>query len=225
MKNTIVLLALIVIVLIGGISLNKYKQERVKNGQPNQDALGQMSADLGMQGSSSTSTADQFIPPQAIPDLDTLRANGSSFSDANGLYSFWYPNDYQLDTSDPAHPRVYKQGPTQTGQTEMYDGALVVFETADLQGQTMEQFLDQRVTQVTSDGTGEITSPKRAVTHNGYPGFTFRNRALSESTTLIIQKDATSNQALLLSYLVSDPDEIGFQTEVNGILSTIELHQ
>src|SRR5690348_14082570 len=90
------------------------------------------------------------------PTTDTLRVGGSSYSDPAGLYTLLYPNDFTLDTSDPAHPRVFKRGPSQRPQSEMSDGALVVFESNDLQGKTLEQLVDERIQALKSNGSSEV---------------------------------------------------------------------
>jgi hypothetical protein len=121
------------------------------------------------------------------------------------------------------HPRIYKTGATQKGQTELYDGVLLVFEVVDLQGSTLEKWLDTHIQESTADGTLQVTQPKKAVTLNGQPGFVYSTRGLGESTNYIIQKNAQSPQALSITMLVADPENIDFQAEVAAILANISL--
>ena len=92
---------------------------------------------------------------ESIPTVaaDGLKIGGSSYGDDNGLYSFLYPSEYTIDESDTKHIRIYKTGPTQTGQTEMYDGVIVVFEVLELGGQSLSDWVDENITSITSDGT------------------------------------------------------------------------
>lgn len=157
------------------------------------------------------------------PLQDALRAGGSSFMDPSGIFTALYPSDYILDTSDPKHPRIYKTGPTQTGQTEMYDGAIVIFEPVELGTMSLEKWVDDRIKSSTQDGTTSIIEPKETIQMNGYPGFRYTARGLGESQNMILQKDASSKNAIVITQLVADPGNVGFQQEVDAIISSIEL--
>lgn len=161
--------------------------------------------------------------PQTQEDTDALLAGGSSFLDPNGVFTILYPNDYKLDTTDPKHPRIYKQGATQRGQTEMYDGTLIVLETIDLGGQTLSQWVDTQMKNATADGTSEVVKAKTATTFNDYPGFIYTLRGLGTSDYLVIQKDTNSDNAVVITTLVADPEAKGYQKEVDATLATIEL--
>lgn len=165
------------------------------------------------------------IEQQVQPTSDTsaLRAGGSSYLDSEGIYNFLYPPDYKLDTSDEVHIRIYKAGATQTGQTEMYDGVLVVFETINRGNQTLEQWVDNNIKNSTADGTLKIINPKKATTINGYPGFTYRTQGLGEAEYYVFAKDDSSKNALVITTAVNDPKNVGFENEVKTILSTVEL--
>lgn len=168
-------------------------------------------------------TTEQFIT--GSPDTNALLMGGSSYTHPQGLYTFLYPNDYVLDTQDSQYIRVYKQGATQRGQTEMYDGVIVVFETIDLQGKSLEEVVDERIVAATADGTSEIVQPKKPTTLNTYSGFTYEIRGLGTSTHLILQKHALSTEAVDVTFLVADPEQVGYQDEVDAILSTLELRE
>jgi hypothetical protein len=166
-------------------------------------------------------TPEQFITSE--PDLSTLRAGGSSYLDPQGLYNVLYPGDWALDTQDAAHIRVYKSGPSARPQSEISDGALVVFETVDLQGKSLEAFVDARIQEATGNGMSEMTETKRAVMLNNYPGFTYKMRGLGESTYLLVHRTPQSNQAISITYMVVGPQAAKYQQEVDGILSSVEL--
>lgn len=87
----------------------------------------------------STLIADQV-------EVDKLNRGGSSYSDSKGVYSVLYPNDYTIDDMNGGEiVRIYKQGPTQTGQTEMYDGAIMNFQIVELRGQSLEEWVDTQI--------------------------------------------------------------------------------
>lgn len=164
----------------------------------------------------------QNTPTPNNPEID-LGASGSSYLDHKGVYSILYPNDYQIDTQDPIHIRIYKRGQTQRPQSEMSDGALMVFESIDLSGKSLEEWVDTRIKESTSDGTSQIINPKKEINQNSYPGFYFSIHGLGDSQNLVIQKDKKSNNAVIITYLVSDPQNKGYQKEVDLVLKSIKL--
>lgn len=152
-----------------------------------------------------------------------LGAGGSSYLDSSKTYSFLYPNDFKLDESDPNHIRFYKQGPTQKGQTEMYDGVVMVLEVVDLGNKTLSVWIDDYINTVTADGTSEVTEAKKATTISNYLAFSFKMRGLGESQYYVLQKDASSKNAVIITYMVADPTNVGFQKQVDASLGTIQL--
>jgi hypothetical protein len=173
----------------------------------------------------SASLAPGDTPTPTI-DVRGIKVGNTSYKDAEGIYTFSYPLDYKLsDQTDGKQIRVYKTGPTQQGQTEMYDGVILVFETVDLSGQTLSKWVDGHIKTTTADGTSKLSSPKKMITIKGYPGFRYGIHGLGDFTEYVLQKDNKSNHAVIISVMVADPQKIGFQKEVDKILSTFELHK
>lgn len=52
----------------------------------------------------------------------------------------------------------------------MYDGVILVFEPVNLNGQTLEKFVDTRIQESTADGTSEITQALVISYLNADPG-------------------------------------------------------
>lgn len=163
--------------------------------------------------------------PTPRPEVEALLRGGSSLSDPEGLYSILYPNTYVVDTSDPLHPRIFKHGATQRGQTEMYDGVIMVFESIDLVDVTLEEWVDRRIREASGDGVSTLIKEKTPITLNTYPGFTYQMRGLGEFTSIVVQKNLQSTQALLITYMVADPENVGFQRDVDATLATLQLLQ
>ncbi len=154
--------------------------------------------------------------------IASLQRGGNNYADPEGVYMFLYPNDYKIDGQNNGQiTRIYKTGPTQQGQTEIYDGVIMTFEAISLRGQTLEEWVDNQIKTTTADGTSTLESPKHAVTINGHTGFTYTARGLGTSTYLYLQKDPSSPYAVGVTYLVADPTNAGFQNEVDAILSTL----
>ena len=176
----------------------------------------------GDEVSSSPLTTEGSV--EASPDINTdLRIGGSSYMDPEGVFTLLYPNDYTLDTQDSVHPRIYKQGEQQRPQSEMSDGIMIVFETIDLQGKSLEEFVDQRITEATADGTSEVIQAKQATILNGYPAFSYEVRGLGTARYLALQKSPQSNYAVVITYSISDPQQKNYQQEVDAIMSTVEM--
>lgn len=161
--------------------------------------------------------------PSPTINNSNLRAGGSSYRDTQGVYVFLYPADYILDTQDKQHVRIYKTGATQKGQTEMYDGVIMVFETIVLNKQTLNTWVDTTLKTATEDGTSQIIDPKKAISLHSYQGFTYSMRGLGISKEYVFQKDTNSPYAVHISTSVNDPQNVGFQTDVDTILSTFEI--
>lgn len=155
--------------------------------------------------------------------LDLLRAGGSSYLDPEGVYTILYPSEYVIDSPADGHTRIYKQGATQTGQTEIYDGVIINIESIHLDGQSLSEWVDSQIKNATSDGTSEVVTPKTQTTQNSYTGYTYEMRSLGTFEYLVLQKDSSSDFAVSITTLVADPESVGYQKEVDATLSTLEL--
>lgn len=175
-----------------------------------------------------TPTSSQSEPTKTIQptaNVQTIQSGGSSFTDSQNVFSILYPADYKLDTTDPIHPRIYKTGATQKGQTEMYDGVVVVFETIQLNGKPLSTWVDEQIKTLAADGVSQLVSPKQALTVKTYPGFTYELRGLGDAKTYVLQKNTSSKYAVVITAMVADPEQVGYQKDVDTILSTLQILQ
>ena len=167
-------------------------------------------------------TIEQFI--KVAPDTSQLKAGGNSYSHPEGSYVFLYPNDYKIDSQNNGiHTRIYKTGATQQGQTEIYDGVIMVFESINLKGQNLENFVTSRIKDSTSGDTSRTFSHLKPVLLNNYTGFVYEEKGFGSSTHLVLQKDTTSGFATEVTFSVNDPQNQNYLNEVYAILSTVEL--
>lgn len=173
-----------------------------------------------------TSPNSSIVSPTTSPTPDTreLEQGGNSYLDSKGIYSLLYPNDYVLDApSNDPHVRIYKRGESQRPQSEMSDGVLIVFETINLENKSLSSWVDTQIQEAAQNQTSQVTKPKTSTSLNGYNGFTYEIGGLGSSTYIAIQKDSSSPHALLINYLVADPNQQDYQKEVERILATIKL--
>lgn len=206
-KNILILVAVFAVILI---ALGAYFYKNNKSSSP----IASISPAAVV--NDRTENAD----PEAISEL---QQGGNSFTDPDNIFTILYPNDYTQDTQGPNQYRFYKQGPTQTGQTEIFDGIIINIEAIDLGDQSLSEWVDSRIASSTQDGTSELTEDKSAITVNSYPGYSYTMRGLGEFETLVIQKDPNSKFAIGITTLIADPGNLGFEEEFNNILSTLTL--
>lgn len=212
MNRTVLLIVILALLLGGGYVLLKSRINTVKNDQTTTKP-------------SPTSIVEDIIPDGKSMN-DMMMAGGSSYSDPAGLFTFLYPNDYTFDTQNNGQVvRVYKKGPTQQGQTEMYDGIIVTFEKIDLKQKSLSDWLDQEIQTMNDNGVSEVTQPKKAITLNGFSGYSYAARGLGVYTFYVIQKDAHSPNAIRISRMVSDPTNVGFQEQSDQILASITMQK
>ena len=156
--------------------------------------------------------------------LDQLKAGGSSYADQKGIYTILYPSEYKQDSQNNGqYTRIFKNGPTQKGQTEMYDGVIISLESISLGEETLDSLVTKRITAETESGTSTVEQSKEKILFNTYPGFTYTTQGLGTFKHIAIQKDANSPFAIDITMLVADPTNAGFQKEVDTTLSTLQL--
>ncbi len=171
-----------------------------------------------------TAMPSHVSPSPTAVSSNNLMAGGNSYLDPKGVFSVLYPNDYQMDTQNNGqYTRFYKLGPTQKGQTEMYDGVNLNFESIDLNNQTLSDWVDTQINNSTNDDTVKLTKPKTPIILNGYMGFTYQTAGLGEATYTILQKDKTSKNAVNIISVFYDPSNQGFDKEINSILNSLKI--
>ncbi|KKQ28290.1 MAG: hypothetical protein US43_C0021G0007 [Candidatus Levybacteria bacterium GW2011_GWA1_37_16] len=87
----------------------------------------------------------------------------------------------------------------------------------------MDSWLNAYLKTLTADGTSEIIESKKAVRLTNYPGFTFSVRSLGIGKSYVLQKNAESNYAVIITQSVSDPQNVGYLKDVDQILSILEI--
>lgn len=163
-----------------------------------------------------------FVEPD--PAKAALKVSGLTYQDPQGRYAFLYPEEYSLDhEGGDQSTRIVKRAVTARPQSEISDGVMVVFETVDLGEQTLEAAVDARIESSTANGLAELVQPKQSFSLNSYPAFSYELGGVGAAKHIVIQKNSQSKHAIVVSILVADPQGKGYQSEVDTILSTIEL--
>lgn len=116
--------------------------------------------------------------------------------------------------------RFYKWGPTQSGQTEMYDGIILGFRKVVFDG-TFDQYIERSIGEFREAGLGTITRLPAPYELDGHAGQTYSVSSLGDYQLILIP---TSDHELLeVSILVPDPTGAGFQAMADAILSTVRI--
>ncbi len=133
-------------------------------------------------------------------------------------FSMYYDPSLTLQEDSKTDVRFYKQGPTQRGQTEMYDGMIVTVRKVDVVGDT-QAYIDNQIEQYKN--IGSITEPLHDSKLNGISTKEYSASGLGDSKMIFVPID---NRTLLeVSYMAPDPTNSGFQKTVDLMLSAFKL--
>lgn len=116
--------------------------------------------------------------------------------------------------------RLYKWGPTQKGETELYDGILLSIRKV-VTPQGAEAYLADQLQQMTQHGT--ITAPLVQGKLNGLPVQRMEFSGLGDYTFIFVPVSDTS--LIEIAFIVPDPTLAGFRKTVDLMLSTFELSE
>lgn len=203
----------LVLIVITGAAIYYFVNQPVLNGE-NSSSPSPIS-ESARDGASNLPSGDSSAS-------SALMAGGSSYLHPNGSFSFLYPNDYQIG-NEGTFVRIYKNGPSQKGQTEMYDGVLMLFEPINLQGKSLSEWVDQSIEASTMDSMSKVTKVKAATKVKNYSGYTYSLEGLGESNHVVLQKDNNSGTGVHIIYSTYDPTGVGFDAQVESIIKTLEI--
>jgi hypothetical protein len=140
---------------------------------------------------------------------------------ATKYYTIKYPNGLDLKAEEEDVLVLSKWGPTQTEETELFDGYSIALKT-DETSQTPEEYADVLIEEIKDLETAKITKDLEPITINDYEGVTFTEEGLGTYENIILGSDKSS-VLILITVIVSDPGNLGFQETVDQILSTLEF--
>jgi hypothetical protein len=138
----------------------------------------------------------------------------------NSTQGFSLRHDPTLTITDDGQNgvRLYKWGPTQKGETELYDGILLsIRKVATPQG--AQAYLADQIQQMTQHGT--ITAPLQEGRLNGLPAQRMSFSGLGDYTFVFVPVEDKS--LIEIAFIVPDPTMVGFRKMVDLMLSTFEL--
>lgn len=147
----------------------------------------------------------------------TVPGNWREYANDKAGFSLRYDPTLTLREDTDSAMRLFKWGPTQKGETEMYDGIIfAVRRIAVSDGGTahirsvIEQF----------ENVGSITEPLHESILNGTPVKQMSASGLGDFTLIFVPSGPSA--IFEVSYMVPDPTGAGFQKTVDLILSTFK---
>lgn len=161
------------------------------------------------------------VPPREAPvpsisPVTVTPVDWKAYTSETLGISLRYDPTFTMSEDAPEQVRIYKWGPTQRGQTEMYDGVLIDFRRVTLK-ESFEAYLDRRVKEFQEVGT--ITRPLSDYDVNGQAAKVLSVSALGDFTLIFVL--LSDNSILEISTMAPDPTGAGFQNIVDQILATV----
>lgn len=133
-------------------------------------------------------------------------------------FSIQYDPSLTVSEDNNTDVRFYKNGPTQKGQTEMFDGIIVTFRKISVTDGGLS-YINAQMEQYKNVGT--ITELLHDDMLNGIPVKEYS--AIGVGNFKIIFVPINNETLLEISYMAPDPTSLGFQKTVDTMLSTFKL--
>ncbi|MBX4190031.1 hypothetical protein KW791_01925 [Candidatus Parcubacteria bacterium] len=140
-----------------------------------------------------------------------------TYSSPDNGFSIKYDPSLTPEAED-GQVRFYKWGPTQKGETELYDGMAVSIQSMTLTG-SLEDFANEEMAQFAR--VGEITKDLHDVKINGVSAKSYSASGLGDFTVYLVP--VNSKKILYIATLAPDPGNLGFQKTIDDMLSTFVL--
>lgn len=162
--------------------------------------------------------------PEEIADGTDVESSADDGWDTYENTSIGFRTEYQKDMTlreEGENTIAFSLwGPTQTEDTELFDGLSMRFTRHDLGAKTLRSLVEQEMADV--QAVGEITEPIDTIIIDGQEGFEFSGITVGPSQRRIFLPLGTS-VALEISILVADPTGMRFESMADRMLSSVEL--
>ena len=142
-----------------------------------------------------------------------------TYTDTEFKFSFQYPKEVKLEKDECVFLNIV--GPTQTNDTEPFDGLYLNICPKNLENLTIDEWIENDLTTFV-----EILKPKTKILINTYPAYSYQasTELLSEKRT-VIESPILKSQIILISDISKDPTNQGYEELVNQILDTFKFNQ
>lgn len=137
-------------------------------------------------------------------------------------FSIRHPDEVEVITTQQGVVSFIMIGPTQSQGTELFDGFNVTISKGIYSPTNYENFrgfVEEERQNKSKDPATQSVSALAPVTIAGKEGFQFEQNALGDYTHIYLP--TISNEYLLISKIVADPGNLGFEETINKMLSTL----
>lgn len=155
--------------------------------------------------------------------IGAKETNLKSFNDPNFPLTFKYSTDLEVIAQEYNDlgiktVTIQKLGPTQRDATEFYDGVSISFTVENLNGQTLDEYVDKKIEK--SKEIGDILKNKEETYLNNIPGLSYTAQGLGIFEQLYFQN---GDEVIRIINNTNDPTEQGFDNIAEFILGTFQL--
>ncbi len=162
---------------------------------------------------------EALTPTPTVPvpeDWQTLE------SEIHG-FSLRYPLEAEVEDRPADGLRLILVGPTQTENTEFYDGILLNFDSGNLGNQSLREYVRDRHAEQNDNPVVESVTEIIPATVSGYIGFSYRVTSLGERDYIYLPH--SNNRFFLIIRSVYDPSGQGYESLAEQIFSTLTLRE
>lgn len=140
-----------------------------------------------------------------------------TYTDTDYQFSFKYPKEIKFDKDSCISLQIV--GPTQTNDTEPFDGLYLSICPTTLENQTLDSWIESILSNAI-----EIIKPKTKVTIKTYEAYSFEisGELMTEKQT-VIQSPILDSQIISIVDITKDPTNQGYKDLADKIISTFEF--
>lgn len=140
-----------------------------------------------------------------------------TYTDSEFKFSFQYPKDAILEKSECISLQII--GPTQTNDTEPFDGLYLSICPETLENETLDDWIKNDLFQAL-----EIVEPKAKIEIQEYEAYSYKitGELMTEKHT-VIQSPLSKSQIILISDITKDPTNQNYEEKVNKIISSFKF--
>ncbi len=136
-------------------------------------------------------------------------------------FSVAYPPEVEVQDRQDEGVAFLFTGATQAQGTELFDGYVITFRQEGYQDDSFLTYVQRRHAELEDEpATSEITAVLPVIVA-GYSGFAFNVTGLGTFRHVYIPSG--DKEALLITYLVADPENLGYQEDVDMMLSSLSV--
>lgn len=157
--------------------------------------------------------------PTATESAMIIPSDWKYFNETGTNVRFYYPPDFDISKNSNGSVNLGIWGPTQTADTELFDGIGLTISTSVFTEENFLNFVETKWNEASQSAVTTVGDIEES-SINGKTAYQYEEEGLGVFTNIYIPFEGKNY--IHVSALVSDPTNAGFQETVNKILSTIE---